>query len=50
MNRNEYIMYGSPEYEPDYKRKSQHVIPTLIWAGTMMYFYCYWVSYTSPND
>ena len=50
MNRNEYLMYGSPEYEPDYKRKSQHVVPTLIWAGTMLYFYCLYVSSTGPTD
>ena len=50
MNRNEYIMYGSPEYEPDYKRKSQHVVPTLIWCGTMMYYFCYYVSWTGPTD
>ena len=50
MNRNQYIMYGSPEYEPDYKRKSQHVMPTLIWCGTMLYYFCFYISYTSPND
>jgi hypothetical protein len=48
MNRNEYIMYGSPEYEPDYKRKSQHVVPTILWAGTMLVFFCYYVMALVP--
>jgi hypothetical protein len=46
--RNEYVIYGSPEYDPDVKRKSTHVVPTLIWAGTMLYFYCAYVNYVSP--
>ena len=46
--RNEYLMYGSPEYDPEPKRKLTHVIPTIIWAGTMLYFFCAFVGETSP--
>ena len=49
MNRNEYMMYGSPEYQPEVARKSQHVVPTIIWAGTMLYFFCHYCPYTSPE-
>ena len=50
MNRNEYMMYGSPEYQPEVARKSQHVVPTIIWAGTMIYFFCYYCPYTYNNS
>ena len=43
-------MYGSPEYDPDYKRKMQHVAPTLFWCGTMLHYFIFYISYTSPND
>lgn len=46
----DYIIFGSSEYDPNIKRKLHHVIPTIIWAATMMYFFCYWVSKLNPSD
>ena len=49
MNSPKYMMVSSPELVPNYTRKFTYVVTALVWAGTMLGYYCYWVSYTSPE-
>ena len=46
--RNEYLMYGGPEYDPDFKRKTMILLPSFAWSGAMLIFFIYFVGKTSP--